>query len=111
MSVQTPFTGRMYELCDVVPRRVPDYYPSRFRQMLDRSEGDFVPKAKELLRGDINKGLLRLAKGKALDISMEAVILEPRWEEFDQEDRGLARWRMGEAERMLAAGEEARGDW
>lgn len=110
-STLTEFTRLMEALCDEAPRRVPRYHPHRFRQMVRRSNGDFAPKAKELLRGDINKGLVRLAKGGAISISMEAVILEPRWSEFDEEDRRLARWRMGEAQRMADSGEEPPADW
>jgi hypothetical protein len=110
-STTTEFTRRMEALCEEAPKRVPRYRPHRFRRMVKRSNGDFAPKAKELLRGDINKGLVRLAKGGAIDISMEAVILEPRWTEFDEEDRRLARWRIGEAQRMAEAGEEPPGDW
>lgn len=110
----TEFTQRMEQLCDEAPRRVPGYYPTRFRQMVERAKketGDFSRKAKELLRGDINTGLVRLAKGNALAISMEAVILEDRWSEFNEEDRRLARWRMGEAQRMADAGETPAADW
>lgn len=95
------FTQRMLELCEEAPRRCPGYYPTRFRQMVEGCGGDFVPVAKKMLRsGDGQSGLKRLADAGAADSSMEAVILQEPWRTlFNEEDLGLAQWRLDQVRR------------
>jgi hypothetical protein len=90
----TGFTRKMYELCELAPRRVKGYYPHDFRQALERAGDDFAPRAKEFLRSGLQSGLERLTQGGAIDISMEWSIAYDDWPEFDKADRELAHQRL-----------------
>jgi len=107
MVEETAFTARMRRICDQAAERCPGYHPTRFRQMIEASKGDFLPKAKQMLRsGVIQRGLWTLARHNALDISMEAVVFETPWrQEFSAEDLQAAQWRLERARRMVEAGE------
>ena len=114
MSEETPFTERMRQICDDAPVRCEGYQPSRFRQMIDGCNGDFVPIAKRMLRsGEIQRGLWTLAKHDALDISMEWVVLQEPWShEFDSDDLAAAEWRLKEVRRRVDAREPPdSSDW
>lgn len=106
---ETAFTARMRQICDEAPKRCEGYNPTRFRQMVDGCGGDFLPIAKRMLcSGEIQAGLMRLAKHDALDISMEAVVQQDPWRgEFDKAELDAAAWRMSEATRRVEAGEPA----
>ena len=106
---ETPFTARMRQICDEAPGRCDGYHPTRFRQMIGSSEGNFLPVAQQiLLSGSIQQGLMTLAKHGALDISMEAVVQQDPWRElFTKEQLGAAEWRLGEARRRLEMDEPA----
>lgn len=93
-SRRTRFTQKMYELCELAPRRVPGYYPSDFRKALEHAGDDFAPRAREFLRTTIQSGIQRIAKANALDISMEWSIAFDNWPEFDADDRKLAHDRL-----------------
>ena len=71
--------------------------------MVDGCGGDFFPTAKRMLAsGEIQKGLWMLAKHWALDISMEAVVLDPPWREnFTSDELRAAVWRLAEAKRRI----------
>ena len=92
--MRTAFTQKMYDLCEIAPRRVPGYYPSDFRKALDHAGDDFAPRAREFLRTGLQSGIERIAKGNALDISMEWSIAFDPWPEFNDEDRQLAHSRL-----------------
>ena len=96
----TPFTRKMYELCELAPKRVKGYFPTDFHSALISAGDDFSLRAKEFLRAGIQTGLERLAKGGALDISMEWSIAYDPWDEFSQEDRALAHERLSLVARM-----------
>jgi len=99
----------MRQICDEAPGRCDGYNPTRFRQMVDSCNGDFLPIAKRMLcSGEIQAGLMRLAKHDALDISMEAVVQQDPWcSDFSKSELDAATWRMSEAKRRVAAGEPA----
>jgi len=90
----TPFTLKMYELCELAPQRVKGYYPSDFRLALENAGDDFAPRAKQFLRTGLQTGLERLAKGGALDIAMEWSIAYDGWPEFSKQDRETAHQRL-----------------
>src|SRR2546423_3162681 len=90
----TAFTLKMYELCDLAPKRVKGYYPSDFRLALEHAGDDFAPRAKQFLRTGLQSGLERLAQDGAIDISMEWSIAYDDWPEFDIADRELAHQRL-----------------
>jgi hypothetical protein len=90
----TAFTRKMYELCELAPKRVKGYHPRDFHRALVRAGDDFAPRAKQFLRTGLQAGIQRLAKGDALDISMEWSIAFDGWPEFDEEDRRLAHARL-----------------
>lgn len=90
----TPFTRRMYELCEIMPKRVPGYFPGDFHRALVTAGDDFAPRAKEFLRGGLQTGLERLARARALDTSMEWAIVYDNWPEFSAADREAAHQRL-----------------
>src|SRR2546430_16184621 len=90
----TAFTLKMYELCDLAPKRVKGYHPSDFRMALEHAGDDFAPRAKQFLQTGIQSGLERLAQGGALDISMEWSIAYDSWPEFSKKDREMAYQRL-----------------
>jgi hypothetical protein len=96
----TAFTLKMYELCDLAPKRVKGYYPHDFRLALEHAGDDFAPRAKQFLRTGLQSGLERLAQGGALDISMEWSIAYDGWPEFNTEDRATAHQRLEFVTRM-----------
>jgi len=97
----------MRQICKDASIRCPGYYPTRFLKMINSCGGDFLPTAKKMLvSGAIQKGLWTIAKHQALDISMEAVILEESWSAFfSPEEIQSAEWRLSEAKRRIEAGE------
>ena len=107
MAAESEFTCRMRQICEDAATRCPGYHPTRFLQMVEGCGGDFVPTAKRMLvSGEIQKGLWTLAKHRALDISMEAIVLETPWREnFTADELGAAEWRLSEAKRRIEAGE------
>lgn len=114
MSNETPFTNRMRQICDDAARRCPGYYPTRFRQMVESCGGDFHETASRMLEsGLIQKGLWTLAKHDALDVSMEAIVLQEPWRrEFSDADLKAAEWRLHEVRRRIDAGEPPdTSDW
>jgi hypothetical protein len=92
--MRTAFTQKMYELCELAPKRVKGYYPGDFRRSLEHAGNDFAPRAREFLRAGLQSGIETLAKGRALDISMEWSIAYDDWPEFGEEDRRLAHERL-----------------
>lgn len=70
------------------------YHPHRFEEMLRTSDG--VTVAKHLIAsGDLQDGLRRLKKMKRLDLSMEQIMLDPKFEPlFAIEQREAAEWRL-----------------
>lgn len=94
--LESEFTARMRELVDLAPTRVPGYHPTTFAQMVASCGGNFVPKAKALLRvPDAQSGFKRLVKGGAPDLAMESVVLEEKFRPlFDDDDRASARFRL-----------------
>jgi len=92
----SPFTARMWDTIDECLRLKPPYKPGYFRMALDAAEGMFERRAKQMLREHLHDGLLDLAARDALNLSMEAIILnEPRWHAvFDVEERELCKQRL-----------------
>jgi hypothetical protein len=70
------------------------YHPRLFEEMLDTSDGRTV--AKHFVRSrTLHYGLRRLAKLNRLDLSLESIMLDPKFESlFDQNDLDAARWRL-----------------
>ena len=111
---ETPFTARMRQICDEASERCPGYYPRRFLQMIENCEGDFLSRAKSMiLSPNIQHGLWILAKHDALDISMEAVVLQKQWrDDFTTDELKAAAWRKDEAKRRIVEGVPAdSSDW
>ena len=77
-----------------------NYNPTRFHQMVQEHGG--VETAKRLLATpDVQVGLTTLWECGRLDLSMEALVIDPRFEElFSAEEREIAR------ERLVAYGWE-----
>ncbi|MCC5786992.1 MAG: hypothetical protein JJU33_09860 [Phycisphaerales bacterium] len=103
---ETPFTQRMRQTVEDCRKLKPQYNASWFQKLLDDCGGDFVPKAKSMLREELHKGLVTLAKRGNLELSMESVIAnEPEWHGcFDEEDRDLAEERLRIAKTIGADG-------
>lgn len=96
----TQFTRKMYELCEVAPKRVNGYYPGDFYKALENAGDDFAPRARQFLDEGLQPGLERLAQGGALDISMEWSIAFDNWPEFSRADREAAHGRLALVSRM-----------
>lgn len=90
----TPFTRKMYELCEIAPKRVKGYYPGDFYKALQNAGDDFAPRARKFLEEGLQTGLERLAQGGALDLSMEWSIAFDGWPEFSGRDREAAHARL-----------------
>ena len=102
-SSDNPFTRRLRDTIAECLRLKPPYNPSDFRLALDACNGDFVPRAKQMLREHLHDGVLTLARRKALGLSMEWIIAnEPQWRDlFTDEDRKLATDRLETASRFV----------
>lgn len=72
------------------------YNASRYLQMLNENRG--LQTAQTLLYAQtVSEGYTALWERKRLDLTVEALILEPRWNElFTDEDRAIARNRLNE---------------
>lgn len=72
------------------------YKATYFKRMVDEMGGLRAAK-KLLLPGKIHDGFLKLLELDALDISVEALILDPRWPKdmFSEMERREARKRLG----------------
>lgn len=99
---ETAFTQRLRRTLTDCLRLKPPYNPADFRKAIDACGGDFAPRAQQMLREQLHQGLVTLANRRALQLSMEWIILnEPEWEElFTDEDRVLARQRMETAAQL-----------
>ena len=73
------------------------YNPTRFAEMLNSRGG--VPLARHLVQtGEIQDGLHRLVALGRHDLTMEAIMLQPKYESlFDYRIRDAARWRLEQA--------------
>lgn len=89
---ETPFTLRLRRAVQACRDLKPPYSPLDFEGMLNDCGGDFVPRAKKMLREDIHDGLRKLAKRNKSELSLEWIIAhEPEWNDlFSDEDRKLA---------------------
>ena len=75
------------------------YYPQRFLQMIEE-RGGVATARKLVLSGDIQKGLMRLKREGRLDLSMEAIMLKPKYRPlFTNEERKAAQWRLDEVQK------------
>lgn len=99
---ESPFTVRLRESIAQCLRLPRPYNPSDFRRAVDARVGDFVPRAKQMLREQLHDGLVRLTRGDALHLSMEWIIVnEPEWHGlFTDEERKLAASRLELARAM-----------
>lgn len=72
------------------------YRPTRFEQMLDSN--DAVDVAKRLVRsGDLQDGLKRIKSLNRLDLSMEQIMLDPKFSSlFEKDEREAAKWRLSQ---------------
>lgn len=97
------FTRRLRDTIAECLRLKPPYNPSDLRLALDACDGDFVPRAKAMLREHLHDGVLTLARRKALGLSMEWIIAnESQWRDlFTDEDRKLATDRLETASRFV----------
>ena len=69
-----------------------DYYPTRFLQMVDDYGG--VEAARRLI-GRMTDGFTRLYCEGRLDLSVEAVVIQPQWQPlFSEEEIAQARQRL-----------------
>ncbi len=92
-SLEAAFSETMFD----VYRRSKDeakYNPARFLQMLNEHGG--VETARRLLP-TMSEGFAELWKRKRLDLTVEYVVLQPRWESlFSEPERAIARQRLRE---------------
>jgi len=73
-----------------------DYRPTRFLQMVDELGG--IAAAKELLAAPVQEGFTTLWEHGRLDLSMEALVLQPQWHGlFTPSELAEARRRLDEA--------------
>lgn len=72
------------------------YHPTRFEQMLQSS--DAVTLAKKLVAsGELQDGLKKLKGMGRLDLSMEEIMLEPKFAPlFAKQELDAARWRLSQ---------------
>ena len=59
-----------------------NYTPTRFITMLHREKGNAFKIAQRLVTKDVTIGLQELYKNKRLDLSLEAIILKPEYQEL-----------------------------
>ena len=73
-----------------------DYRPIRFLQMVEELGG--VATAKELLAAPVQEGFTTLWEHGRLDLSMEALVLQPQWSSlFTESELAEARRRLSDA--------------
>ena len=71
-----------------------DYWPNYFLRMV-RNQGGLVAARKLLADRKVSEGFLRLVKARRLDLSVEYVVLKPRYAQlFTPEERKIARDRL-----------------
>ena len=71
-----------------------DYWPNYFLRMV-RNQGGVVAARKLLADRKVSEGYLRLVKARRLDLSVEYLVLKPRYAQlFTPEERKVARDRL-----------------
>lgn len=69
------------------------YKPTKFRQMLAQLGG--VETARRLIRGKATSGFTKLWEHRRLDLSVEALVIDPQWRAlFSDEEAAIARRRL-----------------
>ncbi len=91
--LETQFTGAMFEIYRRAKREV-DYTASRFHQMVSENGG--LATALQLIHDPHpSEGYTALWERKRLDLTVEAMILDPKWDElFSDNDRNAAKARL-----------------
>ena len=94
MTLEVDFHRAMTDIYEVA--KASDYFATYFKQMLDKYGG--VETAKRLLaKAEIQPGLMRLWELKLLDKSVEATVLQGRFQSlFTPAELGEARRRLDE---------------
>jgi hypothetical protein len=97
MSTRTPeaeFATRVQEA--LAEARDLRYYPTRFEQML--AELGAVNLAKKLvISGELQDGLKKMSKLGRKDLTIEAMVLEPRFATlFTKDEKQAAQWRLSQ---------------
>ncbi|KQT33832.1 hypothetical protein ASG29_07020 [Sphingomonas sp. Leaf412] len=70
-----------------------DYHPTGMLQMIDRLGG--IGTARRLLELPPSEGFARLALLERIDLAVESLVLQPRWDGiFTEEERRIARRRL-----------------
>ena len=91
-GLELQLTERLLESCRECERF--NYFPNKFRQMM--LENGSVATMKSLLKGPPQDGFLRLLEENRLDLSGEAIILEPQFQVlFTAGELQIARDRLG----------------
>ncbi len=94
-TVKARFTDAMREIYRRAATEL-DYRPVRFLQMVEELGG--VAAATELLAAPLQEGFTTLWEHGRLDLSMEALVLQPRWRPlFTDGELAEARRRLDEA--------------
>lgn len=87
-------TAAMILLCDRIDAEMPRYKSNYFRRMVN-DQGGYQTAVNLLASKKIPDGLATLIIHGRLDLSMETLVLEDRWNElFNAEQREIARKRL-----------------
>lgn len=94
----------MVKLCETITSEVPGYSPTVLRQMIDDKGG--LTAAKKLLNSQgPHYGFAQLRNHGRLDLSVEALVLQPQWAPGDQAERLFSEEQLAVArERLVDAG-------
>ncbi len=94
-TIEIQFTEAMRQIYRRAAAEL-DYRPTRFLQMVDELGG--VATARELLAAPVQEGFTTLWEHGRLDLSMEALVLQPPWNPlFTEAELAEARRRLDEA--------------
>lgn len=93
-TLESEFATRVQEA--LAEARELHYYPNRFEQML--AELGAVRLAKKLIiSGELQDGLKKMAKLGRKDLTLEALVLEPKFAAlFTKDERQAAEWRLAQ---------------
>lgn len=94
-ELERQFNNAMLEIYEKAKKEC-NYHATRFFQMFDEYGG--LETAKMLLRDpEIQEGFTNLYELKRLDLTVEAIVIDPKWKElFDPEEIEIARRRLEE---------------
>ena len=97
MSIEDEFEDACRDAIDECRRMTPRYIPSAWIQMIERY-GAVEAARRVVVSGDIQSGFKELVGRGRSNLTIEAAVLNPRWESlFDTQIQQAARWRLSQA--------------